>query len=133
MIPCISILQPYAWLIVNGFKPVENRTWATKFRGRILIHAGVRYSKGDYEFDFESYHQEERFRNLNYPEREAMIGGIVGEAVITDCVTEHQSEYFNGPYAFVLTDAKAYPRLIPYRGQLGIFGVPSAVLEGVAA
>lgn len=28
-LPCISILQPYAWLIVNGHKDIENRGWAT--------------------------------------------------------------------------------------------------------
>ena len=36
----ISIRQPWAWLIVHGYKDVENRTWATKHRGPILIHAG---------------------------------------------------------------------------------------------
>lgn len=122
-LPCISVLQPYAWLIVNGIKPVENRTWATKFRGRILIHAGKKYPKGEYEDDFVTWH------TAGYPRsREEMIGGIVGEAVITDCVTQHPSSFFFGPYGFVLAEAKAYPKLIPYRGQLGIFGVPESVV-----
>jgi len=129
MIPCISIRQPYAWLIVQGIKPVENRTWATKFRGRILIHAGVAYPKGEYADDRETW---ERFtiegRTLAYPKREDMIGGIVGEAVVTDCVTDHPSSFFFGPYGFVMEQPKAYPKLIPYRGQLGIFGVPESVL-----
>jgi hypothetical protein len=29
----ISIRQPWAWLIVNSFKDVENRSWKTKYRG----------------------------------------------------------------------------------------------------
>jgi hypothetical protein len=37
----LSIRQPWAWLIVNGHKPVENRDWATSFRGPVLIHAGL--------------------------------------------------------------------------------------------
>ena len=41
----ISIRQPWAWLIVNGYKDVENRVWFAKLRGRVLIHAGV--SKSD--------------------------------------------------------------------------------------
>ena len=36
----LSIRQPWAWLIVNGHKPVENRTWSTSYRGELLIHAG---------------------------------------------------------------------------------------------
>lgn len=40
MIPALSIRQPWAWLIVNNHKPVENRSWPTSFRGRFLVHAG---------------------------------------------------------------------------------------------
>jgi hypothetical protein len=36
---CLSVKQPNATLICSGVKKVENRTWSTKFRGRILIHA----------------------------------------------------------------------------------------------
>lgn len=35
----ITIKQPWAWLIASGIKDIENRTWPTKFRGRVLIHA----------------------------------------------------------------------------------------------
>ena len=42
--------QPWATLIVEGvdingdtlFKNIENRTWKTNFRGRVLIHAGAK-------------------------------------------------------------------------------------------
>ena len=39
MIAALSIRQPWAWLIVNGYKDIENRDWPTKFRGRMLVHA----------------------------------------------------------------------------------------------
>lgn len=120
MIPCLSIRQPYAWLIVQGIKPVENRTWRTNFRGRVLIHAGITYPKRDHADDFDSWSAR------GYPaERESMVGGIVGEAVIVDCVKQHPSQFFMGPYGFVLERAKAYPRLIPLGGRLGFFGVPA--------
>ena len=35
----ITIRQPFAWLIVQGIKPVENRSWETKFRGPLAIHS----------------------------------------------------------------------------------------------
>jgi len=38
---CLSVRQPWAWLIVNGHKDVENRTWSTQHRGDILIHASA--------------------------------------------------------------------------------------------
>jgi hypothetical protein len=37
----ICIHQPWAHFIVKGFKDIENRSWKTKYRGPILIHAGV--------------------------------------------------------------------------------------------
>lgn len=124
MIPCLSIRQPYAWLIVNGIKPVENRTWATKFRGRVLIHAGITYPKRDHRDDLEQW------GDFGYPEdRESMLGGIVGEAVIVDCVREHPSQFFFGPYGFVLEQPKAYAKIIPLGGRLGFFGVPASLIE----
>lgn len=36
----ITISQPYASMIANGEKFVENRTWPTNYRGEIAIHAG---------------------------------------------------------------------------------------------
>jgi hypothetical protein len=125
-IHCLSIRQPYAWLIVNGIKPVENRTWPTKFRGRVLIHAGLTYPKRDHRQDLESW------GDRGYPtDRDSMIGCIVGEAVIVDCVKAHPSEYFFGPYGFVLEQAKAYATAIPFGGKLGFFGVSAYLVEAV--
>ena len=35
----LSVRQPHATLICAGVKRVENRTWTTDYRGRLLIHA----------------------------------------------------------------------------------------------
>jgi hypothetical protein len=120
----LSIRQPYAWLIVNGHKDIENRDWATNFHGRVLIHAGLTYPKRDYRDDAEAYG--ERFGS--YPERDTMLGGIVGVATITGCVTASDSEWFFGPYGFTLTDAKPLP-FVPCKGKLGFFNVDAAVAD----
>ena len=50
----LSIRQPYAWLLVNGIKDVENRSWNPPdpiIGKRIYIHAGkAKVSKDDFEF-----------------------------------------------------------------------------------
>ena len=89
---CLSVRQPWAWAICAGFKPVENRTWWTKVRGRILIHAGVRWDDGEAEGMHDIRHWSERF-GVPMPETVHM-GGIVGEAEIVDCVSAHASEFF---------------------------------------
>ena len=44
----LSVRQPWAWAIIHAGKDIENRSWATKFRGRVLIHA----SKGMTQEEF---------------------------------------------------------------------------------
>lgn len=69
----ITIKQPWATLIAEGYKEYEFRTWKTKYRGDILIHAG----KG---IDKEAVKRFE-YLNLEYPS-----GKILAKATITDCV-----------------------------------------------
>ena len=70
----ITIKQPWATLIAEGYKEYEFRTWRTKFRGEILIHAGKGVDK-DAVKKFEHL-------NLEYP-----TGCIIAKANITDCVS----------------------------------------------
>lgn len=108
MIRALSIRQPWAWLIVHGEKPVENRSWSTNVRGRILIHASRRYDV---------------LADVAVPIDEPLdFGGIVGEAEIVDCVQEHESEWFTGPYGLVLKNAKTLP-FRAVRGRQGFFYV----------
>lgn len=37
----LTISQPYASLIADGSKWIENRTWPTNYRGPLAIHAGL--------------------------------------------------------------------------------------------
>ena len=127
MIHCLSIQQPWAWAIVRGYKDIENRNWRTNYRGRILIHAGKVEDIGSVwpvltitsqrtgQPSFED-------QRLNYM-RFVRKGGIVGEATLVDCVQNHESRWFNGPFGFVLTNQKMYAEMVPMRGQLGIFQI----------
>lgn len=131
MVPCISILQPYAWLVVNGYKDIENRGWPTKFRGRILIHAGKKYSRRDHDEFAEDLAEDwpHRAAITLPPFEEMLLGGIVGSATIIDCVQEHSSPWkILGTWGFVLKDQRVRP-FVPLRGQLGIFGVPNELIS----
>jgi ASCH domain len=112
----LSILQPWAWLIVNGHKDVENRTWPTRFRGEFLVHAGKKWGREQRD-DLEFVREE--FPHIVLPDSYE-LGGIVGAATVRACVMAHKSAWFNGPFGFVLADCKPLP-FVPYRGQLGFF------------
>ena len=36
----LTIKEPYATFIMQGLKKIETRSWNTKYRGEIYIHAG---------------------------------------------------------------------------------------------
>ena len=57
----LSVKQPYASLICYGIKAIENRTWKTDYRGRILIHAS-----GDAHSMFTETHVPQSFLNQLY-------------------------------------------------------------------
>ena len=120
----LSIRQPWAWLIVNGHKDIENRSWPTAFRGRIYVHAGKRVKSGD----FQEQRDYIRESGLILPE-EPPLGAIVGEVTITDCVDSSSSPWFCGPYGFFLSSPLAYKDPVPYRGQLGFFEVDESEVQ----
>ena len=41
----LTLKQPWASLVANGYKVYEFRSWKTKYRGEILIHAGCGVDK----------------------------------------------------------------------------------------
>lgn len=115
----LSIIQPWAWVIVHGHKSVENRTWSTKVRGWIGIHAGKKFDREGYEWIRNT------FPSIALPHvNEFERGGIVGRARLVDCVTECDADpWFFGPVGFVLADAGPLP-FQGCRGALGFFRMP---------
>ena len=69
----LTIKQPFASLIAEGLKEYEFRTWKTKYRGEILIHAGKSIDKKAME-KFKDF-------NLEYP-----TGCIIAKVNLTDCL-----------------------------------------------
>lgn len=43
---CISLYQPWATLVAIGAKKIETRSWATKYRGELAIHASRKFTYG---------------------------------------------------------------------------------------
>ena len=114
----LSIRQPWAWLICFGGKDIENRCWSTRFRGEFLLHAAKGMTRAEYQDCAD-------FANLP-PFEKLERGGIVGIARLADCVSGHRSEWFNGPFGFVLAEVRPL-RFVPCRGELGFFEVPADI------
>ena len=123
----LSIRQPWAFLIVNGYKTIENRSWSTMLRGPIQIHAGKVMSDEDFDDAMgllDQIHPMSRDDMIRRRARvingAAPLGGIVGQAEVVGCVTQSDSPWFFGPYGFVLAKARTV-LFRPCRGKLGFF------------
>lgn len=125
----LSIRQPWASLLVHGYKMIEIRTWTTSHRGRLLIHAAKLFDPRPEGW--------KRVPTHVMPHTE-LRGGIIGSVELTG-ICEYQSKevfsfdrrlHLNNPawfqpprmYGFVVTRAKA----LPFRatnGQVRIFSI----------
>ncbi len=107
----ISIQQPWASLIALNIKPIENRSWKTKYRERVLIHASGK-SAGDIR-NILTEEQEMSlpaiaFLSENYP-----TSAIIGEVTIVDCVQNHPSIWAEqGCWNWVLENPVMYEKAI---------------------
>lgn len=120
----ISIQQPWAHLIVHGYKPIENRTWTTEYRGPLLIHASLKMSV--------AVETIEQAFGVAIDRRMLHFGAIIGCVDLVDVIKKSDSPWFEGPYGFVLRN----PSLLKpaaWRGQLKLFDVSLKTLkEGLA-
>lgn len=141
MIPdllALSIRQPWATSIVHFGKRVENRAWSGSYLrmqndairragDRFLIHA----SKGLTSAECEDWEETAQLAGVaptaamlaaagikTY--RDLPLGGIIGIATFVEWVTMHDSPWFFGPGALVLTEVAPLP-FTPCRGALGFF------------
>lgn len=148
----ITVKQPWASLIVRGVKDVENRTWKTDFRGRVLIHAaGSHGRKFNIELTYEQVKaaigiiaKDTMFGNMAF-------GAIIGSVEIVDCVINHpsiwaektenytvgmnpkQHEDITGKkviYNWLLANPILFPESIPIKGRLSFWEVESELLKG---
>ena len=127
--PCISIRQPWAWAILHASKGIENRSWPTKHRGPILIHAGKWFRLDEVRKEFALFMA--RQGHFGTPESDAKIftemraqtGGIVGIVSIVDCVKGPALPWAMPDHChWVLADARPLP-FWPCKGRLGIWRV----------
>lgn len=151
MIKILSLMPPWSWLMTHGIegvpmKDVENRKWATSYRGPVLVHASKNWDAET--FGFYAMPKQRWSDDTNRPgtlfEVPSFIpaeikkvmpkyassykrGGVVGMFTITDCVIVSKSPWFFGPKGFLVKDQKPLP-FTPWKGQLGLRDAPAELL-----
>lgn len=120
----LTIKQPWASLIMEGYKRFEFRGWQTKYRGELLIHAGKGVDKEAVE------------RLKKYLPNELPSGKILGKVTLVDCIKcdekfkakcleENADVYkkssFEERFAWQLKDVEKFDVPIEAKGRLSLW------------
>lgn len=126
-IRAISVAQPWAHCIVHKGKNVENRTWITKYRGTVAIHASAAVDK-------DRFYWCEKDLGIKLDPEDLSYGSIVGFAEIVEVITKKSvtrktTKWFGGPYGFVLTNVVALKKPVRVKGSLGFWRLKGRLLK----
>ena len=122
----ISIKQPWGYLIASGVKDIENRTWKTKFRGRILLHSGAKVDNRQMIelFTVDQWYSFFPSDKTEYMlERKWQTSAIIGSVEIVDCVQNHPSIWAEeGVWNWVLANPILFKKpILNVKGKLSFF------------
>lgn len=136
----LTIRQPWAACIASGAKTVENRTWATKHRGRLAIHAGAAFDRNP-DSDAPELAHLDRFVIKAYYEAPTVLrmrSAIVAVGDLDDChpyepgcCVSPWAEKSDGVWHWTIGSIRALSRPVPCRGHLGLWRLPEDVLASV--
>ncbi len=128
----LSLLQPWASLVVTGAKRIETRSWSTKYRGGLLIHASTGKAGAILT-------QEAPFSRFVNNFNQLPFGAIIGQVILTGVVRVEElhlsdttlnhltleerafGDYTNGRFAWMLEDPVLFSKPISVKGALGLW------------
>ena len=136
-------LRPYwAWAVCHAGKRIENRSWPTKYRGRLLIHAG----KGNKKTDAADRAVLELLGIDAPPPEDLVRGAIVAKTELADCqpytddnektlganlfprdLNLENDPFACGPFRWSLEKVSVLEKPVPMIGKLSIFNVKEEI------
>ena len=138
---CLSVKQPWAWMLLYGGKCVENRKWGTSYRGPVLIQCGKQEDKQPAE-SYEEYCWELAAAHLNMQQDEAWwhynhdreygrgsLGTAIGWVYLWDCIKPGIAPKAGrvwrdaAQYGWQVRDPRPLSYPFDLKGQLGLFSV----------
>ncbi len=127
----ISLWQPWASLMAMGLKKNETRSWATSYRGPLLIHAAKKKVQWPDMAIWELINK----RGMNL----LPYGYLICRVDLIDCqkmiglnrpegrLEWEFGDYSCGRFMWITDNVKTFDP-IPFRGSQGFFEVPDSIL-----
>jgi hypothetical protein len=127
----LTIKEPWATLIIDGIKDVENRTWRTNYRGKILIHTSkkvfnyfrhVAFNTDQYIDIVHGYGAS----SCNYDkifDKELIYGAIIGEVELVDVIRGSESVWSESEcWHWLLKNPMRYDKpVLNVKGKLSLW------------
>jgi activating signal cointegrator 1 len=128
----LSLLQPWATLVVMGVKKIETRSWSSSHRGDLLIHASLGKKAGLIVKD-------DPFKKYIPDFNELPFGAIIGKVIVEDIIPVDRlmlsdsminklsleerafGDYSKGRYAWILSEPEQFEKPISIKGSLGLW------------
>jgi len=153
MMYVLSLRQPWAWLVVCGLKRIETRSWSTRVRKPIAIHASSTFGLEEQQKCYETFFSQ-ALLETGVPSPDALpLGQVIGRVNLEDCVemgsihfplgevSRHKlltdrelafGVYAPKRFAWMLSNAVCYEphHRIVMPGKMGLFKVDGDVLLG---
>jgi hypothetical protein len=116
---CLSVKQPWASLIASGRKTIELRTWRTRYRGPLIICAGLSPRRGT-EFEIGPLGV-----SICVVDLVDVREPLSGDDLLSCCDVSPRE------LAWVLKNPRRFPA-IPVKGMLSLFAPPPELAALVA-
>lgn len=120
----LSVRQPWAYLICSGLKDVENRSWKTSTRGKVLIHAPKKHELGYSCLNGkqEAFCLENNLDPIRF-EKAYHLSAIIGSVEIVDCVQNYESIWAEpGQLHWILKNPVLFDKpILNVPGKLGLW------------
>lgn len=139
----ITLTQPFASIIALGAKSHETRGWSTPYRGPLAIHAAQGLPKWAalliHDEPYRSVLAPAGITTFDKLPRAVIVAvGDLVEIVETDSWADKVSQaerdfgdWSPGRYAWRMENIRALPEPIACRGTLGLWDVPSSVVDSL--
>jgi len=132
-VPAITVRQPWATLLACGIKRYETRSWATRYRGPIAIHASARMQPEDriwVQEDPDVLQLVGRHTG-DWSDGQWPLGVVLAVGRLVDCeetdglfvrgLERRLGDFSPGRYAWRLEGVVRLPEPVPARGSLGLW------------
>jgi hypothetical protein len=122
----LSLWRPWPFMILHAGKNIENRSWATRYRGPLVLHAGRTVQE----------HMLAQLARTGRGAEVVAVEGFVGVVTLTGC---HPATECGGcspwasptGYHWTLADPQPFNEPIAGRGRQRLFTPPDAVIHAL--